>query len=294
MIRSMTGFGQADLTRGDWRCTGELRSVNSRYLDIRLRLPSGLQFMEDQIRKRIKTRCDRGKLDGTFHLMPANDGGGTALGITPELLQAVKAMLQGAGQVLGQTPTIGLGDLLALRDGFGESAGPRRVPEECQALLLETLDGALDALLGMRETEGAAMETVLLGHVADIERMARDVEPLTAELPTRYEARLRDNLAKLAGGKIPNEERILQEITLYAERCDVHEEFARLYAHLEHLRATLAEGGAVGRKIDFLIQELNRETNTLGVKGNDAAISALTVAMKAELEKLREQIQNVE
>ncbi|HKI97349.1 MAG TPA: YicC/YloC family endoribonuclease [bacterium] len=292
MIRSMTGFGQAETSSGGWRCTAELRSVNGRYLDVRLRLPSGLTQLEEPLRKQIKAVCERGKIDGTINLS-AEEGGRPTLAINRPLLEGYRAVLDEIAEVLGQPVRVTLSDLLANRELIQQQSWEQQA-EQVQALVHETLQAALAGLLTMRETEGNALKATLLEHAANLERMVDEAKPLTADVPAQYARRLRENLARLSDGPMPAEDRILQEISLFADRCDVTEEFARLYTHLEHLRQLLEQGGPVGRKFEFLLQELNRETNTLGTKSSEAQVSALIVEMKSEIEKLREQVQNIE
>lgn len=292
MIRSMTGFGQAEGSRAGWRCTVELRSVNGRYLDIRLRLPPGLNPLDEPLRARIKAACERGKVDGTVNLSP-EDGGAAALTVNRPLLASYRAALDEIAEVLGRPVQVSLGDLLANRDLVRARSWEDQA-EAIGGLVQETLQAALGGLLTMRETEGRALRLALLDHAEALERLAEQARPLTADLPAQYARRLRENLARLSEGPLPSEDRILQEISLFADRCDVSEEFARLHTHLEHLRQLLEQGGPVGRKFEFLLQELNRETNTLGAKSSDAQVAALIVEMKSEIEKLREQVQNIE
>jgi uncharacterized protein (TIGR00255 family) len=292
MIRSMTGFGQSEGSAGGWRCTVELRSVNGRYLDIRLRLPTGMTPLDEPLRARIKAACERGKIDGTINLLP-EDGSRPALTVNRPLLESYRAVLREIAEALEQPVRVTLGDLLANRELIQQPSWEQQA-EQVQGLVQDTLDVALAGLLTMRETEGRALKAALLEHAATLERLAEQARPLTADLPAQYARRLRENLARLSDGPLPGEERILQEISLFADRCDVTEEFARLHTHLGHLRGLLEQGGPVGRKFEFLLQELNRETNTLGSKSGDAQVAALIVEMKSEIEKLREQVQNIE
>lgn len=292
MIHSMTGFGQAEGAQAGWRCTVELRSVNGRYLDVRLRLPPGLNALDEPLRARIKAVCERGKVDGTVTLAP-EDGGRPLLTVNRPLLASYRAALEEIAEVLGQPVRVSMGDLLANRDLLQTRSWDDQA-EAISALVQETLEAALRGLLAMRETEGRALKATLLEHAAALEGLADQARPLTAQLPAQYARRLRENLVRLAEGPLPAEDRILQEISLFADRCDVTEEFARLHTHLEHLRQLLEQGGPVGRKFEFLLQELNRETNTLGAKSSDAQVAAIVVEMKSELEKLREQVQNIE
>jgi uncharacterized protein (TIGR00255 family) len=292
MIRSMTGFGQAERSAAGWRCTAEMRSVNGRHLELRLRLPNGLNHLEERLKKRVKEPCDRGKIEGTITLSPEGEGE-SMIALNKPLLRSYRSLLRELHEALGQPVIVSLGDLLTNRDLVQFRSWEER-REEVETLVEDTLAEALERLVAMRTTEGVALQAVLEEHIGAFRGHVEALKPLTAELPAEYARRLRENLARLSEGNLPGEERILQEITLFADRSDVSEEFARLATHLDHLEKMLGDGGAVGRKIEFLLQELNRETNTLGVKSSDARVSALIIEMKSQLEKLREQIQNIE
>jgi uncharacterized protein (TIGR00255 family) len=288
----MTGYGRAEKSGHGWRCAVEFRSFNGRHLEIRLRLPAGLGFLDDPLKKYVKTRCRRGNVEGTVILVAEGvEGGGFEL--NRPLLQAYGALVREVSQALEQPIHVSLGDLLANRELIqSDSWNNRR--EELQELVRGTAAEAMDGMITMRETEGRALKEALLQHSSNVRALVVEMIPLTEELPLHYARKLKENLARLAEGDIPGEERILQEITIFAERCDVSEEFARLQTHLDHMERLLDESGAVGKKSEFLMQELNREANTLGVKCPDLKVSSLVIEMKAEIEKLREQIQNIE
>lgn len=292
MIRSMTGFGSAQRELDGWRCGVELRSVNNRFLDVRLKLPTGCAHLEEPLKKLVRESCERGKVDGTISLTPKGEPL-AGLGLSSGQLARLGELLRGAAEALGQPITLSLTDLQAARAMLGDEA-PGLAPEQTDALIRDTVAEALAALQGMREQEGQALKADLLRRKAALERLLGEIEPLVAQLPEQYAQRLRENLARLGSAGAPTDERIVAEIALFAERCDVSEELTRFRAHLAHLDEILGGGGAAGRKVDFLLQELNREANTLSVKSSQAEVSARVVDIKGELEKLREQIQNVE
>lgn len=292
MTRSMTGYGRAEKSGHGWRCAVEFRSFNGRHLEIRLRLPSGLGSLDEPLKKYVKTRCHRGNVEGTVILVADGvEGGGFEL--NRPLLQAYGALVREVGQALDQPIHVSLGDLLANRELIQSDSWKNR-QEELEELVRETAAEAMGGMISMRETEGRALKEALLHHSSRVRALVKEMIPLAKELPLLYARKLKENLARLAEGDIPGEERILQEITIFAERCDVSEEFARLQTHLDHMERLLDESGAVGKKSEFLMQELNREANTLGVKCSDIKVSSLVIEMKAEIEKLREQIQNIE
>ena len=292
MIYSMTGFGRAELTQGDWRCGVELRSVNNRFLEIRMKLPSGLARSEDQLKTLIKDACERGKFDCTITLAPHNPEA-QALGLNKPLLKQYAGLVKAFREELGEEIQITLGNLtnikdLILTDQWVQDSEPM------EKLMADTLEAALKELLSMRSREGEALKKELLGRLATVRQIKEEIIPLTSQIPEQYANRLRENLKRLMEPGTPNEERIMQEIAILADRCDVSEEIGRLETHLQHLEQMLEEGGVVGRKIDFLIQELNREANTLSAKSNDVPINTRVVDIKSELEKIREQVQNIE
>jgi uncharacterized protein (TIGR00255 family) len=292
MIHSMTGFGRAELTEGDWRCGVELRSVNSRFLEIRLKLPSGLARLEEGLKNVIKAACARGKIDCTITLAPDNPEA-HALAVNKPLLQQYARLIEAFREELGEKIEITLGNLtnikdLILTDHWEENDEP------VENLMKNSLGAAVKELLAMRAREGESLQTEMLGRFANIRAIKEEIIPLTRDIPEQHGERLRDNLKRLMGPAVQNEERIFQEIAILADRYDVSEEISRIETHLQHLEQMLGEGGVLGRKFDFLLQELNREANTLAAKSNDVPVSTRVVDIKSELEKLREQVQNIE
>ncbi len=292
MIRSMTGFGRAEKSAGSWRCGVELRSVNSRFLEIRMKLPGGLARLEEPLKNIIKAGCERGKIDCTIALGPENQEG-QALALNKALVRQYAQLLEAFRDELGTEIQVTLGNLanikdLILTDQWSQEA------EGVQGLMEDCLAAAAKELVVMREREGASLQTELGKRFTVIRGITAEIVPLIENIPEQYAERLRNNLKRLMDGTPPNEERILQEMALLADRCDVSEELSRIETHLQHLEQMLAEGGAVGRKIEFLLQEINREANTLAAKSNEVPVSARVVEIKSELEKLREQVQNIE
>ena len=292
MIHSMTGFGRAELTEGDWRCGVELRSVNSRFLEIRLKLPSGLARLEEGLKNVIKASCTRGKIDCTITLAPDNPEA-HALAVNKPLLQQYARLIEAFREELGEKIEITLGNLtnikdLILTDHWEENDEP------VEKLMKISLGAAVKELLAMRAREGESLQTEMLERFANIRAIKEEIIPLTRDIPEQHGQRLRDNLKRLMGPAVQNEERIFQEIAILADRYDVSEEISRIETHLQHLEQMLGEGGVLGRKFDFLLQELNREANTLAAKSNDVPVSTRVVDIKSELEKLREQVQNIE
>lgn len=292
MIRSMTGYGRAERTAGNWRCGVEVRSVNGRFLEVRLKMPGGMAHLEEDLRKIVKKECQRGKVDCTITLTPQNQDA-APLALNKALLKQYGQLLDAFQKELGTPIQVTLGNLTMIKDLIltdqwigGDS--------EVETLLSETLGEAVGELVAMREREGTALQVEMMQRFSAVRALTEEVGALTKEVPKHHAERLRENLNRLMGPQIPEEERIFQEIAILADRCDVSEEISRLDTHLDHLEQIMGAGGALGRKFEFLLQEINREANTLAAKSNEVPVSTRVVEIKSELEKLREQIQNIE
>jgi uncharacterized protein (TIGR00255 family) len=299
-IRSMTGYGASAFSLGGRRYDLDVRSVNHRFLDLKLFLPRCCDPLEPEVSRLVRDRIGRGHVEITARPVGADLGGGLA--VTPDL-GAARAVYDALAQVRG---SLGLHDPITLEmvAGFREIftfAEPRAPADELRGELLGALDRALLALLAMRDKEGAALADDILGRAQSARALAAEIEArgpeAVAARQRRLEARLRGLLADLARGGLSAEAieaRVAAEVALMADRVDVAEEVARLRSHLDQLEAMIREGGPQGRRLDFLAQELNREANTIGSKCQDSELSRRVVELKAEIERLREQVQNVE
>ncbi|MDH4120296.1 MAG: YicC family protein [Deltaproteobacteria bacterium] len=289
----MTGFGRAEQSRGGWLCRVEVRSVNFRFLDPRLRLPPALAHLEEDLKAVVKKRLERGKVEITMHITPD-------LPATPDhgAGQPQANPFARLAQLARQAEQAGIPLRVSLREmmEFQEIApgGGEDNQEALGALAEDTLGLALDQLTTMRRVEGQALKADLSARLALMRGLMEQIVPLARELPALYAQRLKDNLARLNPGLTVDPERVALEMALFADKCDVTEEITRFMAHLDHMEQLMEEQGSVGRKMDFLSQELNREINTLTTKGGHQDISRLGVELKSELEKLREQAQNIE
>ena len=292
MICSMTGFGRGEKSQYGWQCGVELRSVNSRFLELRFKLPTGLSHIEEKLKPVLKQACERGKIECTVVLTPENPESSALAWNTP-LLQQYGRLLSQAQEVLGREIEVTLGNLVNIKELI---QGTSLIDNEEQLveLIADTLHIAAQDLLAMRQREGQAIKAVIKGHLAIIQEQLEVIKPLSDTLPETFANRLRENIERLTNNGTDNKERLLQEIALLADRYDVSEEINRFDTHMAHLNEVIEEGGALGRKVDFLLQEINREANTLAAKCNHADISSRVVEIKSELEKLREQIQNIE
>jgi uncharacterized protein (TIGR00255 family) len=294
-IASMTGFARVEDSQDGVSWAWELKSVNSKSLDLRLRLPPGFDHLEPALRSSLGQRVKRGAVAATLSL--AREGGaGGGLRVNRAALDQILALAEElTGQIEAAPPR--LDGLLALR-GVLEPAGEEETPAAREALSAAFLAGwadALSRLVATREAEGARLETVLRERLAEMASLAAAAEASAAAQPEAIKARLRSLVATLleASPALP-EERLAQEAALLVARADIREELDRLAAHLAAAQDLLREGAAIGRRLDFLCQEFNREANTLCSKSSDVELTRTGLALKAAIEQLREQVQNIE
>ncbi len=296
MIRSMTGFGRASFQVEELAFDLEVRSVNHRYLDARVRLPRPLASFEADVRGRIQQRFARGKVD-----LSVSAPGGAAMPSRLEIdLETARQYLRAAADLGGERDVAGqleVGTLLAL-PGVSRFAEPEVSAQELQSGLLRAADSALEALEAMRASEGAALERDLLARLSRVEELVDLLEQRAGAVQDSVRERLQRRAEQLALETGPvDEARLRQEIVLAADRMDVTEEIVRLRSHVQQFREIVGGGDSgkpVGRRLDFLLQEFGREANTIGSKGSDAPIAHQIVELKTEIERIREQVQNVE
>lgn len=287
----MTGFGRAATQIEGVAHTIEIRTVNHRYLDLKMRLPGHLVGLESAIRDRVRAALQRGRVDVLVSSATGDAQVGGELRINHDVIQQLEALAQS----LSSRGFDSLSADAVLRWPGAVQSVPKALDEEAAAAaLLPALDDALMAVVGMRRLEGGALAKDLRGHLAamETERLA-----LLAEAPAqvaRYQDRLRSRIEVLLGDRTLDEGRLLHEVAVFAEKSDVAEELSRLTSHFEQFEGLLTQTEPVGRRLDFLCQEMLREANTIASKVQDAGLSARAIALKARLEQLREQVQNVE
>ncbi len=291
---SMTGFARVDGAGEGYRWTWEVRSVNGKGLDIRLRLPPGFDHVEPAARERIAAGLARGNVQAG--LAAQHEAGTGRVHINEEVLAEVIAAMERVGAKVAAAPPT-LDGILAIRGVLEtvESDPDEATRTALSGHLIADLDRAVADLIAMRTREGAAIAAVLTTRLDELERLARAAEASPARTPKAIRARLVEQVTALldaAPGLDPD--RLHQEAVLLATRADIREELDRLYAHIAAARELLASDAAVGRRLDFLAQEFNREVNTLCSKSNDRALTAIGLEMKAVVDQLREQVQNVE
>ncbi len=288
MVSSMTAFAR-QVAEGDWgKATWELRSVNHRFLDVSLRLPEDLRGLEGAVRERLAAKLKRGKVDCTLRYEPPG-GGATRLTVNDALLDAVIAAAQDVAARLPQSTPLAPLDLLRW-PGVIDTADVDA--ERIGAAVLQLLDAALEELVATRTREGEKLKGMLSSRCELARGESTRLRARMPEILAEYDARLRARVAELLTAADPG--RIEQEVALLAAKIDVAEELDRLEAHLEEVARVLADDDAIGRRLDFLMQELHREANTLGSKSAHLASTAASVELKVLIEQMREQVQNIE
>ena len=301
-VRSMTGFARASARISDaLGFTLSLKSVNHRFLDPHLRLPGGMDALEMQLRRLLKERLVRGHVEVTLNV---DRGAKSEAGYDAELVAAYLAAFRSAAALHGLTSQPDLNAILSMPGVFGgnsRSSGERGSEEEVQAIeaaALREIVPLIDSLNQMREHEGALLAKELNAALERLRKLVDEAAELREGVQQAYFERISQRIAAMLGDSF-DRDRVLQEAAQMAERSDVEEEAARLRAHIDHFRTMLEGGGEIGKKLDFLMQEMNREANTLlsktgGIAGSGQRITELGLNMKSEIEKIREQVQNLE
>jgi uncharacterized protein (TIGR00255 family) len=288
MIYSMTGFASVAAELETSSLTLELRSVNSRYLDLQLRMPDELRTQEPALREAISSQISRGKVECRINLASRQSVQEPAR-LNPAMVQQLARWSTQIREVLSEARELCVADVLRW-NGVLES--PALSAETLQATLQSLLQQTLKDFGAARQREGEKLRSFLLERVTQIESLRVAVAPRVPAAIAAYEAKLRARLFEALGSE--DDERVRQEITLYASKIDVDEELSRLHTHLTEVQRVLDKGGAVGKRLDFLMQELHREANTLGSKSVDAEVSRNAMEMKILIEQMREQVQNIE
>lgn len=288
---SMTGYGRGEAEQNGRTLVVELKSVNHRFLDLSIKLPRALLFAEDAMKKLISSRVSRGHIDVfTTYSAPKDQG---VLTLNKSVAENYVQMGKELSAAFGLKDDLTASSLLRVQ-GVVEEGIPAVSEEEVIALVTEATNRALDSLLKMRDTEGKAITADILTKLSEIERLTGVIETRAPLVSAEYKTRLEETVREALSGADYDETRLLTEVALFTDKCAIDEELARLHAHIGHYRKILSTEPTAGRKLDFLTQELNREANTIGSKANDALIAENVVLLKCEIEKVREQIQNLE
>lgn len=290
--KSMTGFGRGEAEAGGRQWTAEIRCVNHRYLDLKIKLPRGYAGLEDQARKMVSAILQRGRVD-VLLTVTGDFSDLQKIAINSSLANTYRDALSSLGQSLGLQDNTSLSQLASYPDVLVL----KQQEEDLDAVwpaMEQALNQAIVTCDGMRSQEGAAMAKDLQARLSHFSEVVAKIGDTIPELLQRREQNLNERLEKLLGRVQLDPQRLAQEVAILADKTDVTEEIVRLESHIQQFRSFLEADEATGRKIDFLLQEFLREVNTMASKINDAAIAHLTVDLKAELEKMREQVQNIE
>ena len=292
MLKSMTGYGRVKVENDLREITVELRSVNHRYLDLNIKVPRIYGYLEDMVSKQAQAAIARGKVD-IFVSVRAKEG--ADIKVTPNMavIQGYVDAIKKVSETYGLSDEVSALSLLRLPDAMEqnkEEADADQLKAEVSAVLAQ----ALDEYNAMREKEGARLVEDVIYRAGLIAQSVDFVEGRSPDCVEEYRTRIAARMNEILDGSELAQQRILQEAALYADKVNVTEEIVRLRSHLSQLDTMLKSPTAIGRKLDFLVQEMNRETNTIGSKANDFQIAKTVVDMKAEIEKIREQIQNLE
>lgn len=293
MIVSMTGYGRSLKENGDFQVTVEMRAVNHRFCEINIRMPRQFFFIEDRLKKLIIRYVQRGKVDVFVNLQ----GEGIVkrnLSVDWNLFDQYLITFEKMTEKHVSSKTFPV-DQLLLQEDVVSVQETDDVTESVETMLVDATEEAVQQLKEMRKKEGQSLFNDVKGRLEKISRWAIELKDFAPNVQKNYRERLTKRVEEFVEGKIDVEEsRILTEVAVYADKTDIQEELTRIESHLKQFFEILSQAGVVGRKLDFLVQEINREANTIGSKANDITISQRVVDIKAELEKIKEQVQNIE
>ena len=292
MVKSMTGYGRAVETVNGREFTVEIRSVNNRYLDCTVKLPRSFSFAEEAVKAAVKAAVSRGKVDVYISVRSETEAD-VQVTLNKPVLEGYLAAMRQMVADYGVKDDISVSTLSRMSDVFVVDK-PKADEDQLKADLLSVVDKALQAYDAMRVTEGLALENDLRSRANTILELVAQVEELNPKTVSDYRKRLEEKMREVLENKSIDESRILTEAAIFADKVAVDEETVRLRSHLEQMDEMLRGNGGIGRKLDFLLQEMNREANTTGSKCSDVKVARIVVDIKAELEKIREQTQNIE
>lgn len=292
MIKSMTGFGAGDAETADFKVHIEVKAVNQRFLETNYHMPYSMNMFENQLTKKIKEYASRGKLDINIRFQDLRDKAVTVkvdkglVAAYGQALQEISSQLELSAPVTA-AQIASYPDVLKLNEENADL-------EAAQPVLMQAMEQALESFVAMREAEGQNIQRDLLARIDTLENFVGELEKLAPEIVAAYRQRLENLLREYLAKEDIDESRIIQEVALFTDKVNYTEETVRLRSHFDQFRQIIAAGEPVGRKLDFLIQEMNREINTVASKANSAGAAQFVVDVKSEIEKIREQIQNIE
>lgn len=292
MIKSMTGFGAGDAETADFKVHIEVKAVNQRFLETNYHMPYSMNMFENQLTKKIKEYASRGKLDINIRFQDLRDKAVTVkvdkglVAAYGQALQEISSQLELSAPVTA-AQIASYPDVLKLNEENADL-------EAAQPVLMQAMAQALESFVAMREAEGQNIQRDLLDRIDTLENFVEELEKLAPEIVAAYRQRLENLLREYLAKEDIEESRIIQEVALFTDKVNYTEETVRLRSHFDQFRQIITAGEPVGRKLDFLIQEMNREINTVASKANSAGAAQFVVDVKSEIEKIREQIQNIE
>lgn len=292
MIKSMTGFGAGDAETADFKVHIEVKAVNQRFLETNYHMPYSMNMFENQLTKKIKEYASRGKLDINIRFQDLRDKAVTVkvdkglVAAYGQALQEISSQLELSAPVTA-AQIASYPDVLKLNEENADL-------EDAQPVLMQAMEQALESFVAMREAEGQNIQRDLLARIGTLENFVGELEKLAPEIVAAYRQRLENLLREYLAKEDIEESRIIQEVALFTDKVNYTEETVRLRSHFDQFRQIITAGEPVGRKLDFLIQEMNREINTVASKANSAGAAQFVVDVKSEIEKIREQIQNIE
>jgi len=295
MLKSMTGYGKGEAEAEDLAFTVEIKTLNSRYRDIILRMPQEFQELEMDIRKWIAERINRGRVEISIKTEPILDRIEYELILNEPLAKAYVDIFKRISELYPVDSSVSIDTFCHLRDVIVQRPKERDI-ETLRFSLKKAIDKALDSVEEMRKREGETLQKDLLARIEKIKEILQEIKERSPVIVEFYKNRLKESVERLLQDQdiSISEDRILQEVAIFAERSDITEEIVRLESHITQFLTFINREEPVGRRLDFLIQEMNRETNTIGAKSQDSVISSFVVDIKAEIEKIREQVQNIE
>ena len=291
MVKSMTGYGKSSLSINSREYQVEIKAVNHKYIDTNIKMPRVISYLEEDIRKLVASKIKRGKIDISISFENYSKDGND-IRINTEL---AKMYIQNLRQLAKEenisanievTEITRLPDVLTIKSNFDEN--------QMKVELLQTVENAIKQLINMRQSEGERISRDILAKIAQIEDKKQDIFMLSSRLIEEYVVKLEARIKELLKTEDLDKSRLMQEVVIYADKCSVEEEITRLTSHIEQLRNLINTNEPSGKKMDFIIQEMNRETNTIGSKANNLEITNRVVDIKTILEDVREQIQNIE
>lgn len=292
MIKSMTGFGRSTYENEGREYIIEIKSVNNRFTDINIKMPRNLNYLEEKIRKQILSNISRGKVEVSIQLNNNSDLG-KKINLNTDIAKKYVEELKKLSEETNIIDNINIMDVARFPDVLNI-----RIDEEAEEViekeLFTALDSAIDSFLDMRQKEGSKIKVDLENRIEVIKQKIEQISSISAGLVDEYVVKLETRIKELLKTDVVDQTRLAQEVVIYSDKCSVEEKITRLKSHISQFLNLLNENIAIGKKLDFLIQEMNRETNTIGSKANNLEITNFVVDIKTELENIREQIQNIE